>query len=194
VRKLESPDARVRQRAVEILQAMGDSRAFDPLVSALSDDDSGVRFFAALGLADLGDSRAVAPVVDAHRNEQDPWTRVWMAAQVARLGEASILPEMFADVRVVDEQGLEDWDNHWMMLDGFSKIGGEAAPALITAVNDSNSTVRWLAVMGLGEIRAVQAIEILEQVAQDPKEEKVIREWADLALEEIRGREESSAS
>lgn len=181
-KKLESPKTAVRQRAVEKLWQMRDPRAFDLLVSALTDDDPSVRYFASIGLGELGDSRAIQPLMKAFDREPDAWNRVWAAAQLAILGEASILPQMFADIRIVDEQGMEDWDNHPLILAGISRIGEEAIPAIVDAFDDANDTVRWLAVMGLGEIRSGKALEILEQVASNDRDE-FIRKEALYALE-----------
>ena len=49
--------------AAEALGQLGDKRAVDPLIKALSDDHYWVRLSAAMALGQLGDKRAVDPLI-----------------------------------------------------------------------------------------------------------------------------------
>ncbi len=48
---------------------MGDKRAVDPLIRALSDDSWRVRYYAAEALGQLGDMRTVSPWVKVSTDE-----------------------------------------------------------------------------------------------------------------------------
>ena len=62
VENLVKEHAHVRASAVEALAKLGDSRAVEPLIASLEDDDADVRFSAARTLGELGDARAVEPL------------------------------------------------------------------------------------------------------------------------------------
>lgn len=53
---LRHADAYVRGRAARILSRLGDTRAIGPLISALADEDSGVRLAATESLVSFGES------------------------------------------------------------------------------------------------------------------------------------------
>jgi len=60
-----------RWKAAEVLARLGDARAMDPLIAALSDEDGRVRQKAAWALGMIGDSRALGPLRHALRHEQE---------------------------------------------------------------------------------------------------------------------------
>jgi len=53
----------VRVNAAEALGELKDSRAVEPLLQALRDEDSGVRWSASAALGELKDTRAVDPLM-----------------------------------------------------------------------------------------------------------------------------------
>ncbi len=61
---LESSDSDVRLEATEVLGALGDKRAIEPLIERLGDSDGRVRHTAAQALGALGDKRAVEPLIE----------------------------------------------------------------------------------------------------------------------------------
>ena len=62
-------DTFIRGRAAQTLGIVGDSRAVEPLIQALSDADRWVRMAAAWALGRLGDTRAVNNLVQALDDE-----------------------------------------------------------------------------------------------------------------------------
>jgi HEAT repeat protein len=61
-------DHNIRLAAASALGKVGDSRAVDPLITAL-DDQQGVNEVAALALGEIGDPRAVEPLTETLENE-----------------------------------------------------------------------------------------------------------------------------
>jgi len=64
-------DARTRRLAAQALESKPDPRAPKPLLSALRDPDSDVRFYAALALGEIGDPRALKSLIAALDDESD---------------------------------------------------------------------------------------------------------------------------
>jgi HEAT repeat protein len=61
----------IREAAAGALGDIGDKRAVEPLIGALSDDKTWVRRSAVEALGEIGDSRAVEPLIKALEDE-DP--------------------------------------------------------------------------------------------------------------------------
>ncbi len=59
-----------RASAAELLGGIGDSRAVEPLISALEDPDKSVRSEVAKALANIGDSRAITSLHDLYKRTQ----------------------------------------------------------------------------------------------------------------------------
>ena len=66
---LENPDSSRRWKAAESLARLGDDRAVDPLVRALSDEDWRVRQKVAWALGYLGDPKAIPALRKAYRHD-----------------------------------------------------------------------------------------------------------------------------
>lgn len=78
-------DHNIRLSAASALAKVGDSRAVNPLITAL-DDQRGVKEVAALALGEIGDPRAVEPLVDELANEN--WeVRSSVAKALGKLGD-----------------------------------------------------------------------------------------------------------
>jgi HEAT repeat protein len=71
LRMLEEEDPSRRWKAAEMLARLGDERAVDPLILALSDEDWRVRQKAAWALGQIGDQRAIVPLRRALLNERE---------------------------------------------------------------------------------------------------------------------------
>jgi len=63
-------DSAVRDNAIAILNDFRDSRAVEPIIQALSDDDKNVRYSAARALGDFEDIRALKPLIQALNDDE----------------------------------------------------------------------------------------------------------------------------
>ena len=111
-------DHNIRLAAASALGKVGDSRAIDPLITAL-DDQQGVNEMAALALGEIGDSRAVEPLTKSLGDEN--WELRSSAAKA--LGK-------IGDERAVDPliNLLEDRNENvrWHTLQALEAITGES--------------------------------------------------------------------
>jgi hypothetical protein len=84
----DSNSYKMRVQAALVLGKLGDSRAVQPLIKALGDQNKSVRGIAASALGQLGDSSAVDPLRDLLRHESDPFVRGQAEKAVAALAAA----------------------------------------------------------------------------------------------------------
>jgi len=119
--------------------------AVEPLINALKDEDSSVRWGAAEALGEIGDERAVEPLINALKDE--------------------------------------DSDVRWKAAEALVKIGEPAVEPLIHALKDEDSDVRAAAAMALGKIGDERAVEPLTEALED--ESYQVREAAKKALADI---------
>ena len=82
-------DTFIRGRAAQTLGLVGDSRAVEPLIQALSDADRWVRMAAAWALGRLGDARAVSKLIQA-LDDEDWLVRTEASRALGRIGPGSI--------------------------------------------------------------------------------------------------------
>ena len=167
----------VRYEAARALALIGDTRAVDPLIEALRDDDSGVRGMAASGLGSIGDPRAVDPLIESLKDE-GAYVR-WSAADA--LG-------WIGDARAVDPliNALKDKDEivRRSAADALRWIGdARAVDPLIGALRDENANVREYAARALGKIGDSRAVDPLIEALKD--EDKDVQAEAARALGEI---------
>ena len=90
---LSSTDRTTRLLAARSIGEMGvagDAGALEALASALSHEDSGVRYWAAVALGDMGDRAAGAKsALEARLKDEAPEVRVWAGYALARQGHAA---------------------------------------------------------------------------------------------------------
>ncbi|HHT9138888.1 MAG TPA: HEAT repeat domain-containing protein [Candidatus Wunengus sp. YC60] len=148
-------------------------RAVEPLIAALKDADENVREHAAKALGEIKDPRAVEPLITALKDENKEVRR--HAAQA--LGESK-------DTRAVEPliAALKDenGDVRRHAAEALEDIGPRAVELLIVALKDENKEVRRHAAQALGEIKDPRAIEPLAAALKDENED--VRMRAALAL------------
>ncbi len=71
LRRLQGESPADRWKAIESLARLGDPRAVEPIIEALSDEDWRVRQKAAWALGFIGDERALVPLRRALRDETE---------------------------------------------------------------------------------------------------------------------------
>jgi HEAT repeat protein len=156
----------VRLGVIGALAIIRDPRSVDPLIAALRDTNSEVRWQAAFALGEIGDARAISSLVAALR-DPDKYVRYGSAFALAKLGWK---PES-AEERAFYFVGMQEWKAltaagpsaipalSFVLCDRdagvrekaieiLGSIGSDqAVPALMQALADGNSEVRWQAVL-----------------------------------------------
>jgi len=80
-----------RASAIEALGRIGDSRAVEPLIAALKDEDVNVRWPAARALGEIKDTRAIKPLIAALKDAE--WiVREAAAEALIKIGAPAVEP------------------------------------------------------------------------------------------------------
>ena len=167
----------------EILAKVGDARAFDSLVKALTSGDWIVRMHAAKALGRIADPRAVPSLVPLLQDKVKA-VREEAAGALAAVGTASI-PSL------VQALSHTEWLVRLHAVEALGKLkSGEAVePLLFALFNDHDSAVREDIVRALGEIGHAQAVDYLFRIVKEPGLRPVVVE----ALGKIKGEPEIRA-
>jgi len=170
--------------------------AVEPLIAALTDDNSVVRAAAAKALGSIEDPRAVEPLILA-LGDEDPQVRKnavtalrWIQdpravepligslkdeVREVREGAVQALGRL-RDPRAVDPLigVLRDWPSMYSVGRSLKEIGEPAVEPLIAALADDDSAVRAAAAEALGSIEDPRAVEplILALGDEDPQARK----------------------
>ena len=159
LRKLPSRHRAVKLGIIEALGEIGDPRAVEPLIRELRDPSVEVRWETALALGEIGDARAAGPLLAGLR-DPDRYVRYGTALALGKLG----WKPANEDERAHGLLGLQDWE-------GLLALGPAAIPALGSALNDREKSVRARAVEVLGEIGDPGAITAIMRALRDGDDE-----------------------
>ena len=176
INDLTNEDASVRIKAARTLGKINDSRAIDPLIDALQDDNFSVSFSAASALGDMGVA-AVGPLI---QTLQDKKYQVRSNAAYA-LGE---IKDRNAVVPLIQALLDKEWLVRENAAEALGKIKDErSVEPLIYALEDEEWNVRFESVIALGKIKDERAVEPLIQALWD--DEPIIRKFAARSLGDI---------
>jgi len=160
---LKNRDPKIQYDAAEALGEVGDSRAVEPLVTALKNDEfSGVRWKAAEALSKLG-SPAVPALIGALRHDDDDVR--WKAAlALGEIGDPQAIEPLI--LLLCDKDRFVK--SHAALALGV--IGDPAVDPLLRALREGDGNLRWGAAIALGKIRDPRAIEPLIRALADKYE------------------------
>lgn len=88
------------QAVAEALGKLGDTRAVEPLIAALQDEDVELRRAAAQALGEIGDSRAVEPLIAALRDKDIELRRV-AARALGEIEDAQAVEPLLATLEPI---------------------------------------------------------------------------------------------
>jgi HEAT repeat protein len=163
IRLLNHRDVDIQYEAAEALGDLGDSRAVEPLVTVLKNDElSGIRWKAAEALSKIG-----APAVDAligallHHDDDVRWKA---AIALGEIGDPRAVEPLIA-LLCDEDRFVKSRAAHALGL-----IGDAAVDPLIRALREGDGNLRWGAAIALGKIRDTRAIEPLIRALADKYE------------------------
>jgi hypothetical protein len=160
-RAITADDLAVRQAAVSALGQIGDTRAVEPLLARLEDQESGVRQAAASALGQIGDTRAVEPW-RARLEDQESGVRQAAASALGQIGDTRAVEPLLAR--------LEDQDS-WARQAAASALGQigdtRARGALIGRLSADNPNTR------------AEALEALSLTCKDQTDRKLLSQDLD---------------
>jgi HEAT repeat protein len=175
IRALTNKSVMARLGAVEVLDAIGDSRSLVPLIAtALKDDCPDVREAARAVLFQARDPRAVEPLTEALTHDD----RAVRRRAVEVLGSIEAPRAMRSLIRA-----LKDSDINENAVRALTNIGAPAVAPLIEALKDKYPIVREQAAKALGWIGDQRSVDPLSHALSDTV--WYVRSEASKALETI---------
>ncbi|MEO1273361.1 MAG: HEAT repeat domain-containing protein, partial [Myxococcota bacterium] len=159
---LDSRDPLVRAHAAGVLGKIGDAKAVDPLIKALSDDHKDVRRKAALALGKTGDRRATAPLL--RQLGDDDWaSRAHAAMALGHLRDSSAVDPL---IKALDD-GFP-----WVQASAAEALGnlgdGRAAAPLADRLDKASAPVKIEILRALAQLGGPKASEALKRYRNDP--------------------------
>ncbi len=152
---LKDPDWVVRREAAITLGEMGDERCVEPLCRALRDGDWQVREVAIEGLGQIG-SPAVQQLIKLLRD----WdVRKYAIAALGKIRDERVLDPLMLQLR--NDEFKDD------AINALVELGEPAVSRLINALKDKDENVRKQAVLALGRIKNIEAIDPLIDMLAD---------------------------
>jgi HEAT repeat protein len=134
------------EEAAGALGEIGDARAVEPLIAALKDKNSGIRYGAAGALGEIGDARAVEPLIAALKDKH-PVVRETAAEALGEIGDARAVEPLIAALKDKGPGVLEK------AAEALGEIGdARAVEPLIAALKDKHPVVREKAAEALEKI------------------------------------------
>jgi len=158
----------VRAEAAHCLGEIGDTRAVEPLIQALSYRGKygfywQVRMNAANALGEIGDARAVEPLIQALWDPQ-PQVQLSAANALGKIGDARAVKPLIRRHSEKEKDPFlfdEYTDIQIAAREALVKIGGEAAAEYFIQAGDRESVVR------IGEAAVEPLIQTLESEEED---------------------------
>jgi HEAT repeat protein len=178
VNELGSTNPSTREEAAKALAQYGAllrSEALQPLIKALTDEDSSVRCYAAGALGALGDSRAIPALLnslhtDNGKNNYDQPVKVFATTALGRIGNKQVFEELVALLDNPDPSLRE------AAADALGALGDiRAFEYLVALLTDKDYGLRMNAVYALCELGDNRAIQPLTQILKQDENVEVRR-------------------
>jgi len=145
---------------VRALGLIGDGRAVEPLIRALSDRDKAVRASAAEALGNIGDVRAIKPLIYAMRS-MDRGLRFYATRALKAIGEPAV-------ESLISALKSGDGELRKRAVSALGAIGDKRAiEALVPVLRDADRDIRRIAAGELAVLGDNRAIEPLLELLSD---------------------------
>jgi HEAT repeat protein len=171
----------IRKAAARALGQIKDTRAVEPLIGALKDEDRDVQEAAVDVLGQIGDTRAVEPLIAALKDGN--WEVVLLAAARAlgKIGDARAVEPL---VVALKDSGSDSRRAAAAAVALGQIRDARAVEPLVAALKDEYRHMRWAVAQALGQIGDARAVEPLVAALKDGIV-RSMREAAAMALAEI---------
>ena len=162
---LGDTDPAVRRAAGWSLRRVEGARALDLFISTLEDESSSIRVGAATALGDCNDTRVLQPLIYALA-DPDAGVRASAASSLGRLNDISSLAtlvQVSSIARLVQMLGDDSPIVRGEAKSSLTRMGKEAAGALIESLQRDDELSRAEAAEVLGDLGQAQAVDPLIQ-------------------------------
>ena len=172
----------VRNAVVESLGKIGDTRAVNPLINILQEDNTlYVRISAAISLGKLEDKRAIAPLINVLKNIKNLGMQARATIALVKLGDSRGMEIIIKNLKSNNE------DRQFAALTALDEIADKkTSKLLINSIENKKFHWRSEAVEILGKIKNTNSIEPLIYLLKDKDE--YVRKAAAKALRKITGK------
>lgn len=160
--KLASPDETIRLQAAQALANQSTDLPNNPLVSAMGDESWRVRQLAVNSLVVQAQETTINRILNILREEHRNLSALNSALQVLALSNVDTLPTLINWLTQSEDPDLRIYT---ALLLGEQKDPRAIQP-LISALADPDINVRYHAIEALGNLRAVEAVEALAEIAE----------------------------
>lgn len=160
--KLASPDETIRLQAAQVLANQSTDLPHNPLVSAMGDESWRVRQTAVNTLVVQAQETTINRILNILREEHRNLSALNSALQVLALSNVDTLPTLINWLTQGEDPDLRIYT---ALLLGEQKDPRAIQP-LISALKDPDVNVRYHASEALGNLRAVEAVEALAEIAE----------------------------
>jgi len=157
----------VRYWATWALAQLGTDEALDVVANQLDDADGGVRMIAAKALAQRPHPRAAVQLLRVLDDRSDN-VAYWASGALAALGK-TVLP------RLVTMLGSESWRKRSAAARTLIRLGGDALPSVVDALQTGSDDARYWSLYVLGELRSRSAVPHVVPFLGSPNSELVVR-------------------
>jgi HEAT repeat protein len=169
--------------AAEALGDIGDKRAVEPLIKALSDGGQEVRESAARALGEIGDKRAVKPLIKALEDE-DYSVRAIAAGALGNIGDKRAVEPLIKALKDKDfNVRYKAAKDNLTLGTGKITISEFAKRVKVNAMPSERSEARYRAAEALGNIGDTRAVEPLTKTLEDG--DRDVRNTAKEALKKL---------
>ncbi|MEA2081452.1 MAG: HEAT repeat domain-containing protein [Elusimicrobiota bacterium] len=167
VKKLKGPNSAERGKAADDLIRLDKKRGVREIKTALKKEkDSGVKKNMLNVLGNSGDVEAI-PDVKEHLDSEDSGVRLYAACALAKLGDDSGIDEL----RSVVSNANESRGRRSFAIRSLGGIKTAAAVAVLgNALEDGDFAIRLQAVVSLGKIGSVKALNAVKKMTGDEDE------------------------
>ncbi len=160
--KLANPDETIRLQAAQALANQTTDLPDNPLVSAMGDESWRVRQVAVNTLAVQAQETTINRILSILREQHTNLNALNSALQVLALSNIDTLPTLIDWLTQSEDSDLRTYT---ALLLGEQKDPRAIRP-LISALKDADINVRYHAIEALGNLRAVEAVEALAEIAE----------------------------
>ena len=163
INELKNDDVEIRKEAVNSLVGTTDETAIDPLIEAVTDDNSQVRFKAAEILGGMGQV-AVAHLIDKFNNAEGSEKR-FLTFALKETGSVKAIPCF------VEAASDEDFGTRKVAIRSLGELQAhDEIETISKGLEDEDWGVRLASIYALGDLASEESIAIIKKARRNEKD------------------------
>lgn len=165
IKQLTDDDVNVRKNAADgLAEIKDDETIIEPLINALSDENSQVRFKSSQALGNVGEI-AVDPLIEAAKSEEDGEVKRYILEAIKKIGS---LKSVDYFIEALDD---DDWGVKKVAARALGELGDlKALEPLQKALDDDDWGVRLAGIYSLGDLASEESIAMIKKARRKEKD------------------------